>query len=60
MGPRIREDNGGEGEDGSRCDVMAGGTGGSRINPFQMVVRGNGGWVPASARTIREDKGEGG
>ena len=93
MGPRIREDNGGEGERWVRRDVMAGGTGGSRIarsrwlsegmrdgsphprgqrrgggamgearrdgggngrfanRPYQMVVRGNEGWVPASART---------
>ena len=51
MGPRIREDNGGEGERWVRRDVMAGGNGRFANRPYQMVVRGNEGWVPASART---------
>ena len=45
-----------------------GGNGRFANRPYQMVVRGNEGWVPASARTtggggamgprMREDKGE--
>ena len=45
MGPRIREDNGGEGERWVRRDVMAGGNGRFANRPYQMVVRGNEGWV---------------
>ena len=51
MGPRIREDNGGEEERWVRRDVMAGGTGGSRIAPTRWLSEGMRGWVPASART---------
>ena len=51
MGPRMREDKGGRGSDGSRRDVMAGGNGRFVNRPYQMVVRGNEGWVPACART---------
>ena len=96
--PASARTTGGRGSDGSRRDVMAGGTGGSRTarsrwlsegmrdgsphprgqrrgggamgearrdgggngrfanRPYQMVVRGNEGWVPASART----RGKGG
>ena len=53
MGPRIREDNGGEGERWVRRDVMAGGNGRFANRPYQMVVRGNEGMGPR----IREDKG---
>ena len=51
MGPRIREDKGGKGERWVEARSDGGGNGRFANRPFQMVVRGNEGWVPASART---------
>ena len=51
MGRRMREDNGGEGERWVEARRDGGGNGRFANRPYQMVVRGNEGWVPASART---------
>ena len=47
MGPRIRGDNGGEGERWVEARRDGGGNGRFANRPYQMVVRGNEGWVPA-------------
>ena len=47
----VREDNGGEGERWVEARRDGGGNGRFANRPYQMVVRGNEGWVPASART---------
>ncbi len=51
MGRRMREDNGGEGERWVEARRDGGGNGRFANRPYQMVVRGNEGWVPAFART---------
>ena len=49
--PHARGQREGRGSDGSRRDVDGGGNGRFANRPYQMVVRGNEGWVPAFART---------